>query len=383
MAQVQGHYDPKFEELRKGFQKNLDSKADVGASITVNIDGKNVVDIWGGYVDEEGTRPWEADTLVAVWSCTKGVASLALLMLIDRGLVDHDAKVAQYWPEFAANGKQDIEIRHLLSHTSGLSAWEEKITFEDLPDQDAIAAKLAAQAPLWEPGTASGYHAGTFGVLIAEVLRRVTGKTMKQFVAEEIAAPLNADFQIGLSDKDISRASNSIAPKDTPPTQAMPEPGSIPFKTLANPFFTPNFVNTETIRKADLSSFNGFGNARAMNRIYSTLALGGGVDGVQLLSEKTIDLIFQEQSDGIDLVMGFPMAFGVGYALGGRGSANFMPGGRVGCWGGWGGSLFIFDIDRKLTFTYAMNQMSHNIMVKGREGEYVKAVYKALGIELE
>lgn len=252
MAQVQGHYDPKFEELLKLFQKNLDSKADVGASITVNIDGKNVVDIWGGYVDEECTRPWEAETLVAVWSCTKGVASLALLMLIDRGLVDHDAKVAQYWPEFAANGKQDIEIRHLLSHTSGLSAWEEKITFEDLPDQEAIAAKLAAQAPLWEPGTASGYHAATFGVLIAEVLRRVTGKTMKQFVAEEIAAPLGADFQIGLSDKDISRASNSIAPKDKPPTQAMPEPGSIPFKTLANPVFIPNFVNTETIRKADL-----------------------------------------------------------------------------------------------------------------------------------
>lgn len=383
MAQVQGHYDPKFDELRKLFQKNLDSKADVGASITVNIDGKNVVDIWGGYVDEECTRPWEADTLVAVWSCTKGVASLALLMLIDRGLVDANAKVAQYWPEFAANGKQDVEIRHLLSHTSGLSGWEEKITFDDLSDQGALAAKLAAQAPLWEPGTASGYHAATFGVLIAEVLRRVTGKTMKQFVAEEIAAPLNADFQIGLLDKDVSRASNSIAPKDNPPTQAMPDPGSIPFKTLANPVFTPNFVNTEAIRKADLSSFNGFGNARAMNRIYSTLALGGGVDGVQLLSQKTIDLIFQEQSGGTDLVMGFPMSFGIGYAFGGRGAANFMPAGKIGCWGGWGGSLFIFDIDRKLTFTYAMNQMSHNIMINGREGEYVKAVYQALGVELK
>ncbi|KAL7923748.1 beta-lactamase/transpeptidase-like protein [Trichoderma austrokoningii] len=383
MAQVQGHYDPKFEELRKLFQKNLDSKADVGASITVNIDGKNVADIWGGYVDEECTRPWEADTLVAVWSCTKGVASLALLMLIDRGLVEANAKVAQYWPEFAANGKQDIEIRHLLSHTSGLSAWEEEITIEQLPDQDTIAAKLAAQAPLWEPGTASGYHAATFGVLIAEVLRRVTGKTMKQFVAEEIAAPLGADFQIGLSNKDVSRTSNSIAPKDQLPTQAMPEPGSIPFKTFTNPVLSPNFVNTETVRKADVSSFNGFANARAMNRIYSTLALGGRVDGVQLLSQKTIDLIFQEQSDGIDLVSGFPMAFGIGYALGGRGAANFMPGGRVGCWGGWGGSLFIFDVDRKLTFTYAMNQMSNNIMEKGREGEYVKAVYKALGVELE
>lgn len=380
MTQVNGHYDPKFEELRKLFQKNLDSKADVGASITVNIDGKNVVDIWGGYVDEECTRPWESDTIAAIWSSTKGVTSLALLMLIDRGLVDHKAKVAQYWPEFAANGKQDIEIRHLLSHTSGLSAWEEMISFEDLPNQDALATKLAAQGPLWEPGTASGYHAITFGVLIAEVLRRVTGKTLKQFVAEEIAGPLNADFQIGLADKDISRTSNAIAHKDTPPTQAMPEPGSIPFKTLANPVFRPNFVNTEQIRKADLGSFNGFANARAMNRIYSAIALGGGVDGVQLLSQKTIDLIFQEQSDGIDLVMGQPVSFGIGYALGGRGALSFMPAGRIGLWGGWGGSLFLFDVDRKLTITYAMNQMSHNIMANGREGEYVKAVYKALGV---
>ncbi|KAL6907171.1 beta-lactamase/transpeptidase-like protein [Trichoderma evansii] len=380
MAQVHGHYDPKFEELRKLFQKNLDSKADVGASITVNIDGKNVVDIWGGYVDEECTRPWQSDTIVPVWSCTKGVTSLALLMLIDRGLVDPNAKVAQYWPEFAANGKQDVEIRHLLSHTSGLSAWEEMITFEDLPNQDALAVKLAAQSLLWEPGTASGYHAITFGILIAEVLRRVTGKTLKQFVSEEIAGPLNADFQIGLSDKDISRASNAIAHKDLSPIQVMPEPGSISFKTLANPVFSPNFVNTEEIRKADLGSFNGFANARGLNRIYSTLALGGGVDGVQLLSQKTIDLIFQEQSDGIDLVMGQPVSFGIGYALGGRGAANFMPTGRIGWWGGWGGSLFVFDLDRKLTFTYAMNQMSYNIMVKGREGEYVMAVYKALGV---
>ncbi|PTB38783.1 uncharacterized protein TrAFT101_006813 [Trichoderma asperellum] len=380
MAQVHGNYDPKFEELRRLFQKNLDSKADVGASITVNIDGKNVVDIWGGYVDEECTRPWESDTIAGVWSCTKGVTSLALLMLIDRGLVDANAKVAQYWPEFAANGKQDIEIRHLLSHTSGLSAWEDRISFDDLPNQDALAAKLAAQGPLWEPGTASGYHAVTFAVLIAEVLRRVTGKTLKQFVAEEIAGPLNADFQIGLSDKDIPRTSNAIAHKDKPTTQAMPEPGSILFKTLTNPVFSPNFINTEKIRKADLGSFNGFANARALNRIYSVLALGGGVDGVQLLSQKTIDLIFQKQSDGIDLVMGQPVSFGIGYGLGGRGAASFMPTGRVGFWGGWGGSIFVFDVDRKLTITYAMNQMSHKIMAHGRDGEYVTAVYKALGV---
>ncbi|UKZ83226.1 hypothetical protein TrVFT333_011032 [Trichoderma virens FT-333] len=381
MAQIQGRLDPKFEELRNLFQKNLDSKAEVGASISLNIDGKDVVDIWGGYADEECTRPWESDTIVGVWSSTKGLASLAVLMLVDRGLVDVKAKVAQYWPEFAANGKQNIEIRHLMSHTSGLSAWEEKVTMDDVCDQEGAAAKLAAQAPLWEPGTGSAYHVVTYGVLIAEVVRRVTGKSLKQFVAEEIAAPLKADFQIGLLDEDIPRVSNVIPLKGTPPLAA-PEAGSVAFKTLTNPALDVNMLRSETIRKADLSSFNGFTNARAMNRIFSILALGGEVNGVRLLSQKTIDLVFQEQSDGIDLVTGQPLSWGVGYALGGRGCVNFMPTGRVGVWGGWGGSLFVFDADRKLTFTYAMNQMSYQMMADGREGGYLRAVYKALGVTI-
>ncbi|KAL7914023.1 beta-lactamase/transpeptidase-like protein [Trichoderma velutinum] len=382
MAQIQGQLDPKFEELRNLFQKNLDSKAEIGASITLNIDGKDVVDIWGGFADEECTQPWESDTIVGVWSSTKGPASLALLMLIDRGLVDINAKVAQYWPEFAANGKQDIEIRHIMSHTSGLSAWEEKVTIDDVCDQDGAAAKLAAQAPLWEPGTASAYHVVTFGVLIAEVLRRVTGKSLKQFVAEEIAGPLKADFQIGLLDKDIPRVSNVIAHKDTPPPRAAPEAGSVALKTFTNPGLAVNMLKSEAIRKADLGSFNGFTNARAMNRIFSILALGGEVNGVRLLSQKTIELIFEEQSNGTDLVVGQLLRWGIGYALGGQGFVKFMPTGRIGVWGGWGGSLFVFDADRRLTFTYAMNQMSHRIMVDGREGDYLRAVYKALGVAI-
>ncbi|KAL6803132.1 beta-lactamase/transpeptidase-like protein [Trichoderma sp. SZMC 28013] len=382
MAQIHGQLDPKFEELRDLFQKNLDSKAEVGASINLNIAGKDVVDIWGGFTDEECTQPWESDTIVGVWSSTKGVASLALLMLIDRGLVDTDAKVAKYWPEFAANGKQDIEIRHIMSHTSGLSAWEEKVTWDDVCDQDSAAAKLAAQAPLWEPGTASAYHVITFGVLIAEVVKRVTGKPLKQFVAEEIAAPLKADFQIGLLDKDAPRVSNVIPQKDTPPPREAPEAGSVAFKTFTNPALGAGMLRSETIRKADLSSFNGFANARAMNRIFSVLALGGEVNGVRLLSQKTIELIFREQSNGTDIATGQVLRWGIGYALGGSGLVDFMPTGRIGVWGGWGGSLFVFDADRKLTFTYAMNQMSHNIMANGREGGYLRAVYQALGVEV-
>ncbi|KAL7948798.1 beta-lactamase/transpeptidase-like protein [Trichoderma barbatum] len=380
MAQIHGQFDPEFEELRKLFQKNLDSKAEIGASITLNIDGKNVVDIWGGYADEECTRPWESDTIVGVWSTTKGVASLALLMLIDRGLVDAYGKVAQYWPEFAANGKQDVEIRHILSHASGLSAWEETVTMDEVCNQDIAAAKLAAQAPLWEPGTASAYHVVTFGVLIAEVVRRVTGKSLKQFVAEEIAAPLKADFQIGLLDKDVPRTSNVIPHKGTPPPPPTPVVESVGLKTFTNPAIEVKMLRSETIRKADLGAFNGFTNARAINRIFSVLALGGEVNGVRLLSQKTIDLVFQEQSSGKDLATGLSITWGIGYALGGRGLVGFMPTGRIGVWGGWGGSLFVFDADRKLTFTYAMNQMAYQTMVDGREGDYLRAVYKALGV---
>lgn len=380
MAQVHGQYDPKFEELRTLFQKNLESQAEIGASITVNLDGKDIVDIWGGYADEECTRPWESDTIVGVWSVTKGVTSLALLMLIDRGLVDLHAKVAQYWPEFAANGKQDIEIRHILSHTAGVAAWEDKMTIEDLCNQDVAAARLAAQAPLWQPGTQSGYHALTFGVLIGEVLRRVTGKTLKQFVAEEITGPLNADFQIGLQDKDVSRISNVIAPKDTPANQQMPVAGSLALKALTNPLVSPTLVNSEAIWKAELGSTNGYTNARGLNRIFSILSLGGEVNGVRLLSRKTVDLVFQQQSDGVDLTVGEPLRWGIGYAIGGSGFTGFTASGRVGMWAGWGGAIFIFDADRKLTFTYAMNQMSHHSMAKGREAEYLRIVYKALGV---
>ncbi|KAL7823132.1 beta-lactamase/transpeptidase-like protein [Trichoderma gracile] len=382
MAQIHGHCDPQFEALKVLFQKNLDSKAEVGASITVNLGGKNVVDMYGGFTDEACTQPWQADTIVGVWSSTKGVTSLALLMLIDRGLVDAYEKVAKYWPEFAANGKQDIEIRHLLSHTSGLSAWDERITVEEMCNQDVAARKLAAQAPLWKPGSASAYHVFTYGVLITEVIRRVTGKSLKQFVAEEIAGPLGADFQIGLKDEDVKRTSDVIAQKDEPPARGLPEEGSVAFKSMMYPGLEADMLQREEFRKADLGSLNGFTNARGMNRIFSVLALGGEVDGVRLLSPKTIELVFQEMADGIDLATGMPVSWGIGYALGGRGFVNFMPTGRIGVWGGWGGSLFVFDADRGLTFTYAMNQMSHRTMAEGREGEYVRAVYKALGVEV-
>lgn len=193
MTDVQGFCDARFAAVEETFQARLDADEELGASIAIVVDGEQVVDIWGGWADTDRTAPWAEDTITNVWSSTKTVTNLAALLLVDRGELDVHAKVARYWPEFGANGKQDVEVRHLLSHTSGVSAWEQPVTLEDIYDWDKSTARLAAQAPWWEPGTVSGYHALNQGHLVGEVMRRITGVPLGKFVAQEIAGPLGAD----------------------------------------------------------------------------------------------------------------------------------------------------------------------------------------------
>lgn len=209
---IHGHCDERFGKVRAALADNIASGEEVGACITIDIDGEAVVDIWGGFADAARTSVWTRDTIVNVWSSTKTVTSLAALMLVDRGLVGLTDPVATHWPEFAANGKQDIEFRHILSHTSGVSGWELPFTTEDMYDWDKSTAALAAQAPWWKPGTASGYHAHNQGHLIGEVMRRVTGSSLKEFVRDEIAGPLGADFQIGARRADYDRIAEIIPP---------------------------------------------------------------------------------------------------------------------------------------------------------------------------
>ncbi|WP_280488042.1 serine hydrolase domain-containing protein, partial [Nocardia cyriacigeorgica] len=189
MAEISGHCDPRFDNLREALRGNLDTGEDLGASIAVTIDGTTVVDIWGGWADADRTTAWHRDTITNVWSCTKTVTALAVLMLIDRGRIDPYALVSKYWPEFAANGKDTVEVRHLLSHTSGVSGWHEPLTWEQMYDQPLACARLAAQAPWWEPGTASGYQALNHGHLLGELIRRVDGRDLRRFIADEIAGP--------------------------------------------------------------------------------------------------------------------------------------------------------------------------------------------------
>jgi len=362
MAAVQGTCDTRFEPVREALQANLDSGGELGGSVTINLDGKTVVDMWGGWRDEGRTRPWEQDTIVNVWSTTKTVTSLAMLILASRGKLDVYAPVARYWPEFAAAGKEHVEVRHLLSHTSGVSGLDQPARTEDLYDWQTSTARMASQAPWWEPGTASGYHALNFGHLLGEVLRRITGKTLKQFVAEEIAAPLGADFQIGAAASDSDRIAPVVPPPPLPFDLSQFDPRSPVVRTFTGPPADAGAANTAGWRAADIGAANGHGNARSVARILSAVTLGGRVDGTELLSEDATSLIFDQQSDGVDLVLGVPLRFGIGYGLPQLQTVPYIPEGRVCFWGGWGGSVIIMDLDRRLTISYMMNRMGAGII---------------------
>jgi CubicO group peptidase (beta-lactamase class C family) len=288
------------------------------------------------------------------------MAALAALVLVDRGALDLDASVATYWPEFAARGKAGIKACHLLSHTSGLSGWDQPVTFEDVYNWEKSTAMLAAQSPWWEPGTASGYHAFTYGHLIGEVIRRITGKRPGEFFAAEIARPLSADFHIGLAPAEFHRVAEMVAPEWPMTDLTRLDPNSVAFKTATGPLLDLNIElsRTERWRRADIGAGNGHGNARSVARIQSVITSGGQVAGVRLLSSKTIDRIFEVHADGIDLVMGIPLRLGVGYGLLPIPQVlTFLPEGRLCTWGGAGGSLVLNDVDRRITVAYVMNKM--------------------------
>ena len=374
---VQGQCQPRFEALRQLFAANIASGADLGASLAVTLDGEFVVDLWGGWADEARTRPWTADTVTNVWSTTKMMTSLTALLLVDRGELDLDAPVARYWPEFGAAGKSGIQLRHLMSYNSGVSGWEQPVTMADLCDREKTTALLAAQAPWWQPGSGSGYHALNYGHLVGEVVRRITGQSLGAFFSQQIAQPLGADFHIGLPASEFGRVSNVVPPPPLPFDFSALDPASVMFKTLSNPLPDASASWTDGWRKAEIGGANGQGNARSAARIQSVLAGGGEVDGIRLLSPRTIDKIFEVQSHGVDLVLGVPIKMGVGYGLP-IPELPYIPDGKVCFWGGWGGSLVIVDCDRRMTFSYVMNKMAPGVMGGENVAGLAACAYAAL-----
>ena len=363
MSDVHGVCDERFIAVHDMFATNLASGADCGASVAVVIDGELVVDLWGGWADEARTVPWERDTITNVWSSTKTVMAVCALLLVERGQLDVDACVAEYWPEFAANGKDDIRVRHLLSHTSGVSGWEHPIDVDHVYDWEVAISRLAEQAPWWTPGEGSGYHALSQGYLVGEVVRRITGKKLGEFLRDEITGPLDIDFHIGLPESEFGRVANIIPPPPSPIDPSILDPSSIAMKTFINPMMTAKSAWTPEWRSADIPAANGHGNARSIALVNSIVSNDGiAPNGDRLLSAATIDQIFREQSHGVDRVLGLPVRFGIGFALPSESSPH-IPADRTACyWGGWGGSTVVNLLDRNLTVAYMMNRMDDGLL---------------------
>jgi CubicO group peptidase (beta-lactamase class C family) len=373
---VGGFTRDKFAGVRAAFEGNLASGADLGACFTATVEGETVVDLWGGWADEARTRPWEKDTIVNVYSTTKTMTALTALLIADRGELDFDAPVAKYWPEFAANGKSQVKVSHLMSHSAGLSGWKEKVTLEDVYDWDKVTALLAAQAPYWEPGTASGYHAITQGFLVGEVVRRITGKSLGTVFREEIAEPLGADFHIGLPASEDHRVADLIPP---PPGTGIGdgEQSELNRNMSSNPPINPLDTRTRAWKAAEIPAGGGHGNARSIAEIHVLLANGGVAKGKRILSEAGCRKALEQQIEGMDLILGVPSRFGMGFGL--PSAMVPLPNPNTIFWGGYGGSLVIIDMDARTTFGYAMNKMAGTTTGDMRALGLAGAMWGAMG----
>jgi CubicO group peptidase (beta-lactamase class C family) len=378
MGVVEGHCDPRFETVREIFAGAFASGEELGAAIAFCLDGELVVDLWGGHCDPERTRPWQRDTIVNTYSTTKGMTALCAHQLVERGLLDLDAPVARYWPEFAAHDKGAIPVRWLLSHQAGLPAIRAPLPADAIYDWDAMTGALAAQEPWWEPGTRHGYHALTFGHLVGEVIRRASGRSVGTWFREEVAGPLGADYHIGLGAEHDARVSplyGSLAAPAAPGGGAIELPGPLGqfLKDMTDPttmagaaFNNPpgraERHNTRAWRGAEIPAANGHGSATALARIYGTLARGGAQGGARLLEPASIARAREEQASGPDAVLGgLPMRFGLGFML----RTDFMPiSPSPNAFGhpGAGGSIGMADPDAKVGFGYVMNKMKMGLV---------------------
>ncbi len=379
MGMIEGHFDERFSAVRDAFVQNFADGLEVGASVCVTLEGQVVVDLWGGHADEARTTPWAENTVVTTYSTTKTMMALVALMLADRGELDFSAPVSRYWPEFAQNGKEGVLVSHCMSHTAGLPGWDEELEIETLYDWDRVTGLLAAQAPWWEPGTASGYHAVTQGFLVGEVVRRITGKTLGTVFREEIAGPLGADFHIGTTPDVDARVGELIPiPAEVFEEAPRPEPDSIPARVYGSvPLQGSLYTRTKEWQRAEIPAANGIGNARSVARVQAVMANGGSAFGTRILSEQGTRTALQEQISGIDLVFGTPARFGMGYGL--PNETTPFPNPNTIFWGGFGGSSIVVDFDKRMTYSYVMNKMAFgDENVRRRTNPLLSAIYNSL-----
>jgi len=379
MTEVHGHCDDRFAGVREAFEANFRERDELGAAVAVFVDGRPVADLWGGWADRARTRPWERDTVVDVWSTTKGVTALCAHLLAERGLLDLDAEVARYWPEFAANGKEGVLVRHLLSHRSGVAGLSEPLSARELYDWETTIARLAAQKPLWEPGSASGYHVLTFGHLVGEVIRRITGLLPSAFLEREITGPLGIDFTIGLPEKEYGRAAELIPPPAMTSTQQAEMLASltpVAVAALANPPLGASAANSPAWRAAEIPAAGGHGTARAVAELYGLLAGERG-----LLSPEAVERVREGQGSCRDLVLGARFGRDTEIALGlwlSGAHGSYGPNPRAFGHDGFGGSCGLADPEARVSLGYVMNRMGPHLADDPRKSALVEAVYAAL-----
>ncbi|MEV0159569.1 CubicO group peptidase (beta-lactamase class C family) [Nonomuraea fuscirosea] len=372
MTEIGGDIAPGFEAVRAAFAANLDSGQDVGAAVSVYVHGREVVDLWGGIADPETGRPWERDTLQVVYSTTKAVTAACALLLAQRGELDLDAPVARYWPEFAAQGKKRLPVRWLLTHQAGLPAIDRPITPAEAIAWEPMVKALAAQKPYWEPGTEHGYHGLTYGWLVGEVVRRVSGRSVGTFLAEEIAGPFGIDFWIGLPKSEhhrVSRILTEAAAFDPSAIDldAVPEPMREILAVYADPTSLTSRAmgvvkpaldhNDPAEQAAELPATNGICTARGLARFYA--ALIGEVDGRRILTSGSLAAAVEERAAGIDRILRVPVRIGTGFGLPTPDAYWYSP--SAFGFGGLGGSIGFADQESGIAFGYVMNRLREGV----------------------
>ncbi|HET6167548.1 MAG TPA: serine hydrolase domain-containing protein [Marmoricola sp.] len=366
---VDGTCTDAFLPLRDLLEKSLAAGEDTGAAVAVVHDGELVVDIWGG--EARPGVPWTRDTMTLVWSVSKTMAALAVLTLVERGELDLDAPVPTYWPDFAAHGKEHVLVRHLLGHTSGLPGWTDPITIEESLDLPLAEARLAAQEPWYEAGSAPAYQIINHGHLLDAVVRGATGRTLADVVNDDVMAPLGGGFRLGVPEDQLDLVADLIAPPGSDFDFAKLGPDHFLLRTVPNPYLAIDAVNGDAWRLGANGATGGHGHARGVALAQSALSHDGVANGVRLLSPATIARVFEVQAEGTDLVLARPVRFGIGYALP-MSSAPAIPDRRVCWWSGFGGAIVVNDLDTRTTIAYTPNKLAVHTVASPRSDSYVR-----------
>jgi CubicO group peptidase (beta-lactamase class C family) len=383
--------DELIQRLEPLFRENFEKFGELGAAVSIWQNGKPIVDLYSGFCDARREKPWEADTLVLIWSATKGLGSACVLHLLQEHRIGLDRRVAEFLPEFAQAGKEKITLSQLLSHQAGLCALDARV---DVLDYGAVIRALEAQTPLWSPGTAHGYHARTFGFLLDELVRRLAGKTLSQYWREVFAEPLNLDLWIGLSEEENPRVATIYAAKSGRPPEPknrqsgsdfyldLVTPGTLARKTFSSPYGLQSVsgMNTPAVRALPIVSFGGIGSASALAKFYSMLANGGKLDGLTFFSEETIAWMSNTLADGMDRVFQILTAFSAGFMKDPRNATQRMFGTSPNAFGhpGAGGSHAFADPENRISFAYAMNQMEQSLLPNEKSLRLVDAIYRSI-----